>query len=130
MTKEKQMLHLSSEKAIRMIWETALVSLASVPGKIVGHISGHIEKVIRSCQHGFTAGKSHLTHLMAFWEEMTDVGMGGERWMSCTWAAARLLTLLLFSHQSWATMIWVDGQRHIKNWLDDGTQRAVVDGSY
>ena len=82
MTKEKEMLHPSSKKAVRMIWEAALVSLASVLGKTVEHISGHMKKkVIETCHHGFTAGRSHLTRLMAFGEEMTGVWMEGERRM-------------------------------------------------
>lgn len=47
--KKANLLHLSS-KEVRIIWETVLVSLASVPGKTVEHISGHVEeKVPGSC---------------------------------------------------------------------------------
>ncbi|CAM5087737.1 unnamed protein product [Eretmochelys imbricata] len=54
------------------------VSLTSVPGKIIKQvwkesISKHLEqrKGIRDSQHGFTKGKSCLTNLIAFYDEIT-----------------------------------------------------------
>ncbi|GAB0205570.1 mitochondrial enolase superfamily member 1 [Grus japonensis] len=55
------------------------VSLTSIPGKvmeqlILGLTNKHVEekKVIRSGQHGFSKGKSCLTHLIAFYVSMTN----------------------------------------------------------
>ena len=63
------------------LWGTryyGLISLTSIPGKvmeklILGTASGHIKakRVIRGSQHGFTKGKSCLTNLIAFYEDVT-----------------------------------------------------------
>ena len=54
------------------------VSFTSIPGKVVerfilGTVSRHIKgkRVIRGSQHGFTKGKSCLTNLIAFYEDVT-----------------------------------------------------------
>jgi len=54
------------------------VSLTSIPGKVIEQfilevINKQVEekKVIRSSQHGFTKGKSCLTNLIAFYNDMT-----------------------------------------------------------
>jgi len=55
------------------------VSLTYIPEKIMEHlildvISKQVEekKVIGSSQHGFTKGKSRLTNLIAFYDDMTS----------------------------------------------------------
>ena len=55
-----------------------LVSLISIPGKVIeqlilGVVCSHIKdkRVIRGSQHGFTKGKSYLTNLIAFYEDIT-----------------------------------------------------------
>jgi len=70
------------------------VSLTSVLVKVVEQfvldtISKQLEekKVIRCSQYGFTKGKSCLTNVM-----LSLAGsMGGEQWMLCTLASARIL---------------------------------------
>lgn len=77
----------------------------------------------------FTWDKPHLTHLMAFWEEMTGLWMGGEWWVSCTWARVlETVTILASKLSSDGLDEWTEGQK--KLWLDDGTWRAVVDQSH
>jgi len=76
------------------------ISLTSIPGKVMEqHILEAImkrveeKKVIRSSQHGFTKGKSCLTNLIAFYNEMTGwVSTQGERWMLSTLISARIST--------------------------------------
>jgi len=51
------------------------VSLASIPGRVVEQILMEtvfkyiVDKMIKSCQHGYKQGKSYLTNLVAFCDE-------------------------------------------------------------
>jgi len=74
------------------------VSLTSNPGKVMEQlileaIIKQVEekKVIRSSQHGFTKGKSCLTNLIVFYDDMTG-WVDGEPWVLSTSTSARLLT--------------------------------------
>lgn len=51
----------------------------SVPGKIMENISRHKkdERVIWNSQHGFTKGRSCLTHLVFLYDEMIGSGDSG-----------------------------------------------------
>ena len=67
-----------TEKAVTTLGNYRLISLTSIPGKvmeklILGTASRHFKdkRVVRGSQHGFTKGKSCLTNLIAFYEEVT-----------------------------------------------------------
>ncbi|XP_064909576.1 gamma-1-syntrophin isoform X3 [Columba livia] len=115
------------------------VSLTSVPGKvmeqlILGAISRHIKdkRVIRGSQHGFTKGKSCLTNLIAFYENVT-------RWMNDGRAVD--VVYLDFSkafdtvsHSILTAKLrrcGLDSRvvRWVANWLKERSQRVVVNGA-
>ncbi|CAM5095409.1 unnamed protein product [Natator depressus] len=109
------------------------VSLTSVPGKIMEQVLKesmlkHLEerKVIRNSQHGFTKGKSCLTKLIAFYNEITGSVDEGK--------AVDMLFLdfskAFFNCQK-VKEVWVDEWtiRWIGSWLDCRAQRVVIHGS-
>ncbi|CAM4712323.1 unnamed protein product [Caretta caretta] len=115
------------------------VSLTSVPGKIMEQvlkesIVKHLEerKVIRNSQHGFTKGKSCLTNLIAFYDEITGSVDEGK--------AVDLLFLDFskafdtVSHSILASKLKKYGLdewtiRWIERWLHCRAQRVVINGS-
>uniref|UniRef100_A0A8C3H5H4 Reverse transcriptase domain-containing protein n=1 Tax=Chrysemys picta bellii TaxID=8478 RepID=A0A8C3H5H4_CHRPI len=115
------------------------VSLTSVPGKIMEQvlkesILQHLEerKVIRNSQHGFTNGKSCLTNLIAFYEEITGSVDEGK--------AVDVLFLVFskafdtVSHSILASKLKKYGLdewtiRWIESWLDRRTQWVLINSS-
>ncbi|CAM5165392.1 unnamed protein product [Natator depressus] len=94
----------------------------------------HLEerKVIRNSQHGFTKGKSCLTNLIAFYDEITGSVDGGKQWTCCSLTLAKLLTrsptvflparIKKYGLDEW-TIRWIE------SWLDCRAQRVVINGS-
>ncbi|CAM5075615.1 unnamed protein product [Natator depressus] len=115
------------------------VSLTSVPGKIMEQvlkesILKHLEerKVIRNSQHGFTKGKSCLTNLIAFYDEITgsvDEGKAVDVLFLdfrkvFDMVSQRILASKLkkYGLDEW-TIRWIE------RWLDCRAQRVVINGS-
>ncbi|CAM4527941.1 unnamed protein product [Lepidochelys kempii] len=115
------------------------VSLTSAPGKIMERILKETilkqleeRKVIRNSQHGFIKGKSCLTKLIAFYDEITGSVYEGK--------AADVLFLDFskafdtVSHSILASKLKKYGLdewtiRWIESWLDHPAQRVVIHGS-
>ncbi|CAM5077298.1 unnamed protein product, partial [Eretmochelys imbricata] len=115
------------------------VSLTSVPGKIMEQILKesilkHIEerKVIRNSQHGFTKGKSCLTNLIAFYDEITgnvDEGkvvdvlfLDFSKDFDTVSYSILASKLKKYGLDEW-TIRWIE------SWLDCQAQRIVINGS-
>ena len=101
-----------------------LVSLTSVLGKVMEQLvpeTRHMKdkKVIRSSQHDFTKGKSCLTNLTTFYDEMTDSESSGYCLTWLKWGLDKLLKYGLDEQ----TARWVD------IWLNDWAQSMVLSGT-
>ncbi|CAM5109015.1 unnamed protein product [Eretmochelys imbricata] len=93
----------------------------------------HLEerKVIRNSQHGFTKGKSCLTNLIAFYDEITgsvDAGKAVEVFLDFSKAFDTVSHSILASKlKKYGLGEWTI--RWIESWLDCRAQRVVINGS-
>ncbi|CAM4585244.1 unnamed protein product [Lepidochelys kempii] len=115
------------------------VSLTSVPGKIMDQVLKesilkhlHERKVIRNSQHGFTKGRSCLTNLITFYDEITgsvdegkavDVLFLDFSKAFDTVSHSILVSKLKKYGLDECTIRWVE------SWLDCRAQRVVINGS-
>ena len=114
------------------------VSLTSAPGKIMQRfilsaLNRHVQanQGFRPSQHGFTQGRSCLTNLISFYDQVTCVGDEGKAvdvfYLDFskafdTVSPSILLEKLAAHGLGGCTLCWV------KNWLDGRAQRVVVNG--
>ncbi|CAM4422942.1 unnamed protein product [Lepidochelys kempii] len=115
------------------------VSLTSVPGKIMEQvlresILKHLEerKVIRNSQHEFTKGKSCLTNLIAFYDEITGSVDEGKAVDVLFLDFSKAFDTV--SHSILASKLKKYGLdewtiRWIESWLDCRAQQVVINGS-
>jgi hypothetical protein len=114
------------------------VSLTSVIGKmlestvkeaIVRHLEKH--KLIKSSQHGFTKGKSCLTNLLIFFEEVTkELDEGNDVdlvYLDFSKAFDKVPYQRLFKKVE-AHGIGGSVLKWIKHWLEDRRQKVCIDG--
>ncbi|CAM4529784.1 unnamed protein product [Lepidochelys kempii] len=114
------------------------VSLTSVPGKIMEQVLKesilkhlHERKVIRNSEHGFTKGRSCLTNLIAFYDEITGSVDEGKAvdvlFLDFSKAFDMVSHSILVSKLKYGldecTIRWVE------SWLDCRAQRVVINGS-
>ncbi|RMC09666.1 hypothetical protein DUI87_13452 [Hirundo rustica rustica] len=115
------------------------VSLTSVPGKIMEQfilsvITQNLQdgQGIRPSQHGFRRGRSCLTNLISFYDQVTHLVDAGKAVdvvyldfskVFDTVSHSILLTKLAARGLDKSTLCWV------RNWLDGRTQRVVVNGA-
>jgi len=116
-----------------------LVSLTSIPGKVMEQlilevINKQVEekKVIRSSQHGFTKGKSCLTNLIAFYDDMTgwvDEGRAVDVVYLVFSKAFDTIShnILLEKLRKCGLDEW--SVKWIENWLNGRAQRVVISGA-
>ncbi|CAM5140014.1 unnamed protein product [Natator depressus] len=115
------------------------VSLTSVPGKIMEQVLKesilkhlHERKVIRNSQHGFTKGRSCLTNLIAFYDEITGSVDEGKAVDVLFLDFSKAFDTV--SHSSIVSKLRKYGLdectiRWVESWLDCRAQRVVINGS-
>ncbi|CAM4587958.1 unnamed protein product [Lepidochelys kempii] len=115
------------------------VSLTSVPGKIMEQVliesilkHLHEEKVIRNSQHGFTKGRSCLTNLIAFYDEITGSVDEGKAVDVLFLDFSKAFDMV--SHSILVSKLRKYGLdectiRWVESWLDCRAQRVVINGS-
>jgi len=112
-----------------------LVSLTSILGKVMEQLILEVvikqveEKVIRSSQHGFTKGKSCLTNLIAFYDDMTgwvDEGRAVDVVYLDFSKAFDTVSHNILLGKLWKCGLEEWSVRWIENWLNGRAQRVVI----